>query len=123
LLIFFAFPFASSASKDSSSLSLSLLLCYVTRNPAVVVVCLSFVRDSGVSVVIFFALVYLRLEDLDCLAAAFSPEVSSLHRLGTRLMFSLYLDVKDMRFSLVRAFFFLLFSFGVELFMPSELHV
>lgn len=50
--------------------------------------CLSFVRESGVSVVIFFALVYLRLEDLDCLAAAFSPEVSSLHRLGTRLMFS-----------------------------------
>jgi hypothetical protein len=109
LLIFFAFPFASSASKDSSSLSLSLLLCYVTRNPAVVVVCLSFVRDSGVSVVIFFALVYLRLEDLDCLAAAFSPEVSSLHRLGTRLMFSLYLDVKDMRFSLVRAFFSFVF--------------
>jgi hypothetical protein len=54
----------------------------------------------------FFALVYLRLEDLDCLAAAFSPEVRSLHRLGTRLMFSLYLDVKDMRFSLVRAFVF-----------------
>jgi hypothetical protein len=39
---------------------------------------LSFVRESGVSVVIFFALVYLRLEDLDCLAAAFSPEVKQL---------------------------------------------
>jgi hypothetical protein len=77
LLICFAFAFASSASKDSSSLSLSLLLCYVTRNPAGFVLWLSFVRESGVSVVIFFALVYLRLEDLDCLAAAFSPEVRS----------------------------------------------
>jgi hypothetical protein len=34
----------------------------------------------------------------------------------------LYLDVKDMRFSLVRAFLSFV-SFGVELFMPSELHV
>ncbi len=59
LLCFFAF--ASSASKDSSSLSLSLLLCYVTRNPAGFVVCLSFVRESGVSVVIFFALVYFEV--------------------------------------------------------------
>ncbi len=56
-----SFAFASSASKDSSSLSLSLLLCYVTRNPAGFVVCLSFVRESGVSVVIFFALVYFEV--------------------------------------------------------------
>jgi hypothetical protein len=77
-LLCFAFSFASFASKDSSSLSLSLLLCYVTRNPAGFVVFLSFVRESGVSVVIFFALVYLRLEDLDCLAATFSPEAKQL---------------------------------------------
>lgn len=58
LICFAFFSFASSASKDSSSLSLSLLLCFVTRNPAGFVVCLSFVRESGVSVVIFRSRVF-----------------------------------------------------------------